>query len=387
VIAGITLTGVGKTVRGGDEVTFMNQAHRIAGMPWTSSQWLPWDHASYLHVIVFALQLKAFGSPEGALRITQVGFALAGVLLIAAAVADVSGPSAGRLTTWLLALEPASLLFNEILHKDPLMELASGLVVLGGTKALRSRDLRGVVLMTAGALIALGTRHYVGWFLIACAALIAFHAALRRSGGGMRSLPVIYVAAACLAVAVPAILAASTPQSLHANLVAPQQANATSTKGNGSANGNNLALEQVDFSTRSAIVANLPQRIRDILLRPYPWQAGDINQMLGVLGSVVALACFALLLRYAVVLRGRGLPVGAPLLYPLAFLTIAYALSVGNAGTGFRYRTHLVTLAIGLAVVLRSAVLQTMREEIERSSDVGPRRVGGTWHGRELPVR
>ncbi len=34
-------------------------------------------------------------------------------------------------------------------------------------------------------------------------------------------------------------------------------------------------------------------------------------------------------------------------------LLVAYAIAVGNAGTGFRYRTHLISLAICLLVVVR----------------------------------
>ena len=36
---------------------------------------------------------------------------------------------------------------------------------------------------------------------------------------------------------------------------------------------------------------------------------------------------------------------------------VAYALSAGNAGTGFRYRSHLVTLAIAAMAILREQVL------------------------------
>lgn len=132
--------------------------------------------------------------------------------------------------------------------------------------------------------------------------------------------------------------------------------NATSAAGNGAANGNNLALEKINYSTRGAIVANLPVRVRDVLLRPYPWQAGDVSQTLGVLGSVMALTCFYLLIRFALLDRGQVSGRAGALLYPFFFLLIAYALSVGNAGTGFRYRTHLVTLALAAMVVLRTAV-------------------------------
>jgi len=43
-----------------------------------------------------------------------------------------------------------------------------------------------------------------------------------------------------------------------------------------------------------------------------------------------------------------------PLLTPtLFFLLVAYSLAVGNAGTGFRYRTHLVTLMVAATAILR----------------------------------
>jgi hypothetical protein len=43
-----------------------------------------------------------------------------------------------------------------------------------------------------------------------------------------------------------------------------------------------------------------------------------------------------------------------PLLYPALFLLVAYALSAGNAGTAFRYRTHLVAFMVALIAVLRA---------------------------------
>jgi hypothetical protein len=183
------------------------------------------------------------------------------------------------------------------------------------------------------------------------------------TGRDMRALPLIYGVAIVLFLATPALLAATSEKSLQANLQPAQNENSTSTAGNGRANGNNLALESVDFSTRSAIVTNLPLRIRDVLLRPYPWQAGDFSQMVGVVGSVVALAVFFLLIRFGLRSRGQVFERAGPLLYPFLFLTVGYALSVGNAGTGFRYRTHLVTLAIGAMVILREAVLSAQEQE------------------------
>jgi hypothetical protein len=44
-----------------------------------------------------------------------------------------------------------------------------------------------------------------------------------------------------------------------------------------------------------------------------------------------------------------------PLVYPALFLLVAYSLSAGNAGTAFRYRTHLVAFLVAVLVVLRTA--------------------------------
>ena len=69
VIAGISVTGIGATIRGGDEFAFMHQARALAPLSWASPQWLPTNHQSFLHVILFAAQIKVLSSPEGALRV------------------------------------------------------------------------------------------------------------------------------------------------------------------------------------------------------------------------------------------------------------------------------------------------------------------------------
>ena len=45
---------------------------------------------------------------------------------------ELAGPRPARIAAWLLALEPASIFFSSLLHKEPLMYMAEGLVVYGG---------------------------------------------------------------------------------------------------------------------------------------------------------------------------------------------------------------------------------------------------------------
>ena len=66
-----------------------------------------------------------------------------------------------------------------------------------------------------------------------------------------------------------------------------------------------------------------------------------------------------LLIRYAWINRGSIFERAGPLLYPLLFAMVAYSITVGNAGTGFSYRSHLVTLGICAMAVLRERFAQS----------------------------
>ncbi|MDP8910198.1 MAG: glycosyltransferase family 39 protein, partial [Chloroflexota bacterium] len=356
-IAGLSASGLGLTLRGGDEVNFLLSAGKIAESSFDSGAWLPTE-AHRLHEIVFAIQIKLGGFPEVALRVTQIGISMLGIILVLVAIHDLAGPRAARLGSWVLVLEPAGIFFSSFLHREPLLVLASGLVVFGGSKIWARLDLRGIALLGLGCAIATATRPYAGWFLIAGGLLLILHASLRRVGSQLRSVPLAYAVTGVVAVAAPTVLQLTSQDSLRQNLQGSQDANTSSSGARGGANSNNLSLERVDFSTRSDLLRNLPRRVRDIVLRPYPWQLNNMSQRLGAIGTLVVVAALGLLLRYAIRNRGRMLATAAPIVYPGLFLLVAYALSVGNAGTGFRYRTHLVLLGLAALVVLREHSLR-----------------------------
>ncbi len=371
-IAGISATGLEATLRGGDEITFLTFARVLAMQPLGRNYW---PHGLYqLHTVLFSLEIR-LGLTVGAMRIVQVGIALTGVILIVAAVHDLANGRAARFAAWLLAFEPATIFFNSAIHKDPLMELASGLVVFGGTRIWLRLDIRGILICALGGLIAVETRSYAGWFLIAAAVLVLLHAAVRGLDRPMRAMPLIYAVVIAGFIAAPAIIQASSKKNLQA-LQNSQNSNSTGAGEGpaGGANSHNLALEQVNYSSRGAILKNLPKRIRDVVLRPYPWQLSDNSQRFGAVGTLFAYAVLILLARYAWLSRGRVLPSIAPILYPMLFLLIAYSLSAGNAGTGFRYRTHLVVLSVAAMAILReqaAPVLARRRAERGRKEAVG----------------
>lgn len=355
-IAGISASGLQSALRGGDETTFLDLARALASQPLGHGDY---PHGPFqLHVVAFALQIKLFNMSQGGMRIIQVGFAMIGLILIFAAVNDLASGRAARFAAWIFAFEPASIFFNSELHKEPLMELASGLVVFGCAMIWRRLDVRGVLMCAVGGWIAVETRSYAGWFLVSAAVLVLLHAALRNLDRPMRAMPVIYGIVIAAFIVTPVLLQVSSTKSLQV-LQQSQNANANAIgTGTSGANSDNLKLEQVNFSTRGAILRNLPKRMSDVMLQPYPWQLGDTSQRFGAIGTLFAYAILFLLIRYAWLSRGSIFARAAPLLYPLFFLTVAYALSVGNAGTGFRYRTHLITMAIGAMAVLREEALQ-----------------------------
>ncbi len=343
--AAVSLTGIGEILRGGDELGFFAQAQEISATTFGSELWTD-ALTGELFKFVFAGQMWLFDSPEFVLRIAQAGIAVAGLALLAAAVHELAGARAASLSMWILALEPANVFFSTLLHKEANMILATGLVVYGGALMWRRADLRALIPMVLGCLIGLATRPYAAWFLVVAAALITMHSGLasqhRGSFRGMIAVGVVIVVAV---FGVPSAIEATSDEKLEA-LQSSQDANAS--------DDSNLALERVDYSSREAIVENLPSRVGDVLLRPYPWQIDNASQRLGLVGTMFTLFLIGFLVRELVIDRHALMKRAGPFLYTLFCLLIAYSLSAGNAGTAFRYRTHLVALAVCVAVALYS---------------------------------
>ena len=340
----VTATGIGSTLRGGDESFFLEGANEISNSALSGTLWTDALIGS-LFKFVFAGQLWILDSSDLALRITQVGIAVAGLVLLATAIYELAGPRAAVIGMWVLALEPTNVFFSTLLHKEPNMFLAGGLVAFGGACMWKRMEIRYLWPITLGCLIAVATRPYAGWFLIAAGAAITLHVGIRARGRAAQSLTLVAIVVLFGAISAPIVWEASTDESLEENVQASQDANAS--------DDSNLKLERVDFSTREAIIVNLPQRIGDVLSRPYPWQLGNTSQQLGLLGTIFAFTCFWLLARELLRARGKVMDRAGPLVYTGFFLLVAYSLSAGNAGTGFRYRTHVVALAACLLIVLQ----------------------------------
>jgi hypothetical protein len=361
-IIAINATGLGASLRGGDENTFLLYAQQLAAHP-LSHDYLP--HGIFqLHVVLFALQIKLGFVNESGLRVTQAGISLLGFVFMLAATYDLGGAKAARFAAWCLAFEPSSIFFNTEIHKEPLMELAAGLVAFGGVWIWKRLDIRGIVICAIGCLIGIETRSYAGWFLAGGCVILILHAALRNATRKGLAVTLIYAVVIAAIVVTPTVLSATSGHNLK-QLQSSQGQNST---GYGQAGGSNLALESVDISSRGAVITSLPTKISELILQPYPWQLHDSSQAFGSVGTLVAYLVLLLFIRYAWINRGDIFGRAGPLLYPLLFELIAYAVTVGNAGTGFRYRSHLVSLGICAMSVLRTGA----QERRERTLATAP---------------
>jgi hypothetical protein len=355
ILAVVGLTGVGVSLRGPDEPGHIFQAHRLAALPFGTNEWIT-DLGHQFHLALFGAEVKLFGATPTAMRLVQIAICLTGLLCLIAAAHDLAGPRAGRLAAWFVMLEPAGAFFSSILHKEPLIFLALGLVALGATHAWKRLDATGVALMVAGCAVALVTRSYIGYFIIGSCLFTCLHASLLHLGGGRaRAIPVLVFATIGVAVALgPAIRETAPNSKLFVKLQRSQGANSDDPNAN-------LALERIDTSSREGVLLSIPRRIRDVLIRPYPWQLKNLSQQMGFLGTLAALVGLFALLRALWRTRGAIMRRAGPLIYPGGLALVGYSISTGNAGTGFRYRTTVLAVALTVLAVL----LTRLREEHE----------------------
>jgi hypothetical protein len=338
VLAQGLLGDTGETLRLSDDPVSLAEANVLASTPLGEELWrdsIPGD----FHLAFFGAQIWAMGGPGGTpLRVVQAAIAVVAIALVALGVRTLAGRRAALLAGWFLALEPTCVLFTTLLHKESFVFLGEGLFVLGAAGCWARRDLRFGPVVLAGIGMVWLVRPYASWFLGAAGALVLAHMLVTGIGRERRRRPLAAVAV-LLAVAGGALAAASGDpfEKLQTFQTTEPVTN------------DNLRLDPVDFSTPSGLATGLPERVLDFLLRPFPWQAENLSQRLGVAGTLIAYGLYALL-AFGLATGGRqALARAGPFLWMAATLTITYALTTANAGAGYRHRIHLL-LALAAAV-------------------------------------
>jgi Dolichyl-phosphate-mannose-protein mannosyltransferase len=356
VAVAAAVPAIGHKLTSTDEATFLATAKTLAALPLSSSKWLSMG-LHWTEVIPWALTYKLFGECGTLpLRLEQIGLSLIAVVLISATAGKIGGRRAALITAWIAALEPSSAYFSGLLHQESLCMVGEALL-LGAMVDAWMRD-NGWWRPLLGGLVGLGlifgTRSYLAFFAGVAVVLVLAAAALQRRFGLTRALATLAAVAAAVAVAgifaAPHVVPGSIA-SLQHQLDLPYP-------------GANLPLGHASVTTASGLLKTVVLRSVDLVLRPYPWQTASAAQKVAVAGTLI---WYVLVLSTAWLTFRQGLDGRlVPALILIACATIGFALTLVDAGEGFRHRVNLVLiLAVPLGVLLDrwwAARAQRLRE-------------------------
>ncbi len=343
VVVAAAVPAIGHKLASTDEAEFIATAKVLAALPLTSTKWLSMT-VHWTQVTPWALTYKLFGDAGTLpLRFIQIGLSLAAVIGISATAGKIGGRRAGLIAAWIAALEPSSAYFAGLLHQESLC-MAGEALLLAALVDAWMRDngwWRPLLAGAAGLALIFGTRSYLAFFAAVALVLVLAASELQRRVGLSRALPIFGVVA--VAGAVAGIFAAPhvVPGSL-ANL--QHQLNAPYP-------GANLPLPHATVTNGTALLKTVVLRSFDLILRPYPWQTASAAQQVAVAGTLI---WYALVLATAWLTFRQGLDGRlVPALILIACETIGFALTLVDAGEGFRHRVNLVLiLALPLGVLI-----------------------------------
>jgi hypothetical protein len=343
VAVAAAVPAIGHKLTSTDEATFLATTKTLAALPLSSSKWLSMG-LHWTEVIPWALTYKLFGDCGTLpLRLEQIGLNLIAVVLVSATAGKIGGRRAAVITAWIAALEPSSAYFGGLLHQESLCMVGEALL-LGALVDAWMHDngsRRPLLCGLVGLGLIFGTRSYLAFFAAVAVVLVLAAAALQRRVGLTRGLVPLTVVA--VAVGVAGIFAAphvvpGAVANLQHQLNVPYP-------------GANLPLPHATVTNGSDLLKTVVLRSVDLILRPYPWQTASAAQKVAVAGTliwyVLVLVTAWLTIRQG--LDGRLVP---PLIV-IVCATIGFALTLVDAGEGFRHRVNLVLiLAVPLGVLL-----------------------------------
>ncbi|HEX3616031.1 MAG TPA: glycosyltransferase family 39 protein [Solirubrobacteraceae bacterium] len=343
IVVAAAVPAIGHKLTSTDEATFLATTKALAALPLSSSKWLSMG-LHWTEVIPWALTYKLFGSCGTLpLRLEQIGLSLGAVVLISATAGKLGGRRAALITAWIAALEPSSAYFSGLLHQESLCMVGEALL-LGALVDAWMRDgdrWRPLPCGLVGLGLIFGTRSYLAFFAAVAGALVLVASVLARRVDPMRGLIVL---SACA-------LAAVVAGSFAAPHVVPGAIAGLQHQLNLPYPGANLPLPHATVTSGGGLLKTVVLHSLDLIFRPYPWQLGSAAQKAAVAGTLIwyllVLATLWLTLRQG--LDARLLPA----LILIACETVGFALTLVDAGEGFRHRVNLLLLlAVPLGVML-----------------------------------
>jgi hypothetical protein len=295
-------------------------------------------------VIPWALTYKVFGNCGTLpLRLEQIGLSLAAVVGVSATAGKIGGRRAGLITAWIAALEPSSAYFGGLLHQESLCMVGEALLLAALVDAwVRDNGWRRPALAGAlGLALIFGTRSYLAFFAGVAVGLVLVGKLLYQRAGPVRGLTALSLGA--VAVALAGILAAphvapGVLANLQHQLDVPYA-------------GANLPLPHATVTDSGGLLKTVFVRTVDLVLRPFPWQTANAAQRVAVAGTLIWY--LLVLVTLWLTIRQRLDARLVPAIVLIACEAIGFALTLVDAGEGFRHRVNLmIILAVPLGVLL-----------------------------------
>jgi hypothetical protein len=343
VVIAAAVPAIGHKLTSTDEATFLATTKALAALPLSSSKWISMT-VHWTEVTPWALTYKLFGNCGTLpLRLEQIGLSLAAVVVVSAVAGRIGGRRAAQITAWIAMLEPSSAYFGGLLHQESLCMLGEALLLMalldvwtGETKRRRAA-LIGIV----GLALIFGTRSYLAFFAAVAAVLVVMAVPLVRHHGLGRGLMTLSIAALALGLAgifaAPHVVPGSI-SSLQHQLDVPYR-------------GANLPLPHATVTNGPDLLKTVVVHSIDLVLRPYPWQVASAAQKAAVAGTLIWY--LLVLITVWLALRQRLDDRLVPVLILMICVTVGFALTLVDAGEGFRHRVNLVLLlAVPLGVLI-----------------------------------
>jgi hypothetical protein len=242
-----------------------------------------------------------------------------------------------RLTAISVAFYPSLVLWSSLGMKDSPTILLLSIVMLATLRLGERISFKYVAVLVCALFGILSLRFYI-FYMVVAAVGGAFVIGMRTLTSQSLLRQFFIIAAVGLSTTYVGVTRiANTQLETYGNLEAVQRTRNYSVEA-----GNSGFGQDVDVSTTAGAITAIPIGMIYLLFAPFPWQLGNLRQLITLPEMVIWWVSFPLLvtgLWFALKYRLRQ---ALPILIFIAMLTLAYSIYQGNVGTAYRQRAQLL---------------------------------------------
>lgn len=275
-----------------------------------------------------------------------------GIILMGAKIAQaIAGRRAAFISAWLIALFPTLILYSSIPLREPFVVFFFLVALYGSVIWYKYNRITGVWTSLFGFTLA---TFFHGAFAIGALGflgILVFRSVKRSiSGGQANKLRSTSIVISMLApIALVALVAGGVAIPKLGSVISALDAEKIISIVNYSARDGAAYPAWTQPNTPVELVVKSPVRVVYFLFSPFPWDVSQPRHLIGLFDGFFYLGIFFFLF-----LKRRSIPNESKFLALLVFpIILAFALAIGNFGTGIRHRAKFVSLFL---VVVSSVV-------------------------------